>query len=185
MYCGAAPVVNLAWPGIGVESAPMTKNVILIASLALWGCAAPRQDASPAAARTETCQTPTEQDISALFDRWNRSLQTGDPQQVLANYAAGSLLLPTLSNKPRTTPAEQADYFVHFLANKPVGTIDWRSIHIDCNTAVDAGLYTFTYGTTGAAVKARYTFAYEWDGRQWLISHHHSSALPEKGVAPQ
>jgi hypothetical protein len=54
---------------------------------------------------------PTEQDIAALFDRWNQSLQTGDPQKVVANYAERSILLPTVSNKPRLTPAEKVDYF--------------------------------------------------------------------------
>jgi hypothetical protein len=42
-------------------------------------------------------------EISALFDRWNRSLQTGDPHKVVANYAERSVLLPTVSNKPRLT----------------------------------------------------------------------------------
>jgi uncharacterized protein (TIGR02246 family) len=132
------------------------------------------------AARTEVCKATNEQEISALFDRWNRSLQTGDPHKVVANYAERSILLPTVSNKPRLTAAEKEDYFHHFLENKPVGKIDLRIIEIGCNTAVDSGLYTFTYGTSGAQVKARYTFTYRWDGEQWLITTHHSSAMPEK-----
>lgn len=53
-----------------------------------------------------------------LFDRWNASLQTGNPQNVLANDARKSVLLPTLSNTPRLTPEQKADYFEHFLARK-------------------------------------------------------------------
>lgn len=131
-------------------------------------------------AHSQVCKATSEQEISALFDRWNRSLQTGDPHQVVANYAERSVLLATVSNQPRVTAAEKEDYFHHFLQNKPVGKIDWRMIQIDCNTAVDAGLYTFTFGATGAQVKARYTYTYKWNGQQWLITSHHSSAMPEK-----
>jgi uncharacterized protein (TIGR02246 family) len=130
-------------------------------------------------AESEVCQAYSEQQIASLFDRWNASLQTGDAKQVVANYAAKSFLLPTLSNKPRLTAAEKEDYFVHFLENKPAGTIDERFIEIRCNTAVDAGLYTFKFGN-GSQVKARYTFTYEWNGQAWLITSHHSSVMPEK-----
>ena len=129
---------------------------------------------------TEVCVQTNEREIASLFDRWNSSLQTGDPHKVVANYAVKSVLLPTLSNKPRLTPEEKEEYFHHFLENKPFGRIDWRTIEIDCNTAVDVGLYTFTFKKTGAQVKARYTFTYKWDGRQWLITSHHSSLMPEK-----
>ena len=138
--------------------------------------------ASPlsASARTESCKATSEKQIAGLFDRWNASLQTGDPAKVVANYAGKSILLPTVSNKPRLTAEEKVDYFEHFLARKPVGSIDSRSIEIDCNTAIDAGLYTFQFGD-GSSVKARYSFTYKWDGKQWLITSHHSSAMPEKG----
>lgn len=138
--------------------------------------------ASPmsASARSETCKAASERDIASLFDRWNASLQTGDPMKVVSNYAPKSVLLPTLSNKVRLTPDEKADYFEHFLQRKPVGSIDARSIEVDCNSAIDAGLYTFRFGD-GSSVQARYSFTYKWDGKRWAITSHHSSAMPEKG----
>lgn len=131
-------------------------------------------------ARTEACKATTDQEVAALFDGWNRSLQTGDPHQVVAHYANQSVLLPTLSNVPRLSAAQKEDYFEHFLRDRPAGRVDSRTILIGCNTAVDTGLYTFTFAGTGAVVKARYTYTYRWDGSRWLITSHHSSAMPEK-----
>jgi len=131
-------------------------------------------------ARSENCHAVTEKDIASLFDRWNSSLQTGDPKKVVANYATKSVLLATVSNTPRLTPEAKEDYFKHFLENKPMGKIDSRTITIHCNTAIDTGLYTFTF-RNGDKVKARYTYTYKWDGKSWLITSHHSSAMPEKG----
>src|SRR6266404_8739607 len=108
-------------------------------------------------ARSESCHAATEKQIASLFDRWNSSLQTGDPKKVVANYATKSVLLATVSNTPRLTPEAKEDYFEHFLEKKPVGKIDSSTIEIDCNTAFDAGLYTFTFGD-GSQVKARYTY---------------------------
>jgi len=131
-------------------------------------------------AHTEICKETTEQEIAALFDRWNHSLQTGNPHDVVTNYAERSILLPTLSSKPRLTRAEKEDYFHHFLKNRPSGRIDMRFIEIGCNTAVDAGLYTFTFASTGEEISGRYSFTYRWNGSEWLITSHHSSAMPEK-----
>ena len=96
-------------------------------------------------ARSEVCHDTSEKEIASLFDRWNASLQTGDPKKVFANYASKSILLPTVSNKPRLSAEEKVDYFEHFLQGKPVGTIDTGIIEIDCNSAIDAGLYTFKF----------------------------------------
>ena len=154
---------------------------IVIFVLSVAGCAANQGiSASARTSRTESCKDVSQQEIAGLFDRWNQSLQTGDPHKVVANYAERSILLPTVSNQPRLTPAEKEDYFHHFLENRPSGKIDMRGIFLGCNSAVDAGLYTFTFGTTNTAVKARYTYTYSWDGSQWLITSHHSSAMPEK-----
>lgn len=157
----------------------LTSVSALVATLLLSACASAPPSTSQISQRTEVCTTASEPQIAALFDRWNSSLQTGDPHKVAANYATQSILLATVSNKPRISSEEKEDYFHHFLENKPNGRIDMRVIQINCNTAVDAGLYTFTFAKTGAQVKARYTFTYKWDGKQWLITSHHSSAMPE------
>lgn len=160
------------------------KSLALIAlagCVLVVGCAS--NSGTPSASystRTEVCKVPTEQEVAALFDRWNQSLLTGDPHKVVANYAERSILLPTVSNKPRLTPAEKEDYFHHFLENRPSGKIDLRFVELGCNSAVDAGLYTFTFARTGAVVNGRYSYTYRWDGSKWLITSHHSSAMPEK-----
>jgi uncharacterized protein (TIGR02246 family) len=118
-------------------------------------------------------------EIAALFDRWNNSLRTGDPRKVVANYAPNSILLPTVSNRARFTIAEKEEYFMHFLMRRPEGSIDDRMIEVDCNSATDAGLYTFRFAD-GTKVKARYSFSYKKVGAEWLISSHHSSAMPER-----
>jgi uncharacterized protein (TIGR02246 family) len=134
----------------------------------------------PAFADTSmTCKAVTGSDISGLFDRWNASLKSGKPDEVVKNYATDSILLPTVSNKPRLTQDERRDYFVHFLEDHPVGEINMRRIKIGCNDALDAGIYTFTFGN-GSKVRARYTFTYVLQDGKWLISSHHSSAMPEK-----
>jgi len=110
----------------------------------------------PAFADTSmTCKAVTESDISGLFDRWNASLKSGKPDEVVKNYATDSILLPTVSNKPRLTQDERRDYFVHFLEDHPVGEINMRRIKIGCNDALDAGIYTFTSGN-GSKVRALY-----------------------------
>lgn len=134
---------------------------------------------------TEVCVAASEEDIAALFTRWNESLKTGDPYKVVANYADKSVLLATVSSKPRFTAAEKVDYFHHFLENQPDGRIDSRTIELDCNLAIDEGLYSFIFKKTGAVARARYTFTYKWDGKQWLITSHHSSRVPDEEAPPE
>lgn len=117
-------------------------------------------------------------DIEQLFDRWNDSLRSGDAHKVADNYVSDAVLLPTVSNKVRLTDAERVDYFEHFLEKKPEGKIDTRTIRLGCNKAIDTGTYTFTFADK-TEVSARYTFTYVWDGEEWKITSHHSSAMPE------
>lgn len=130
------------------------------------------------AAPAPDCVKVNEAQIEALFDKWNESLKTGDAKTVSENYLSDAVLLPTVSNKARLTDAERIDYFEHFLAKKPTGKIDTRTIRLGCNKAIDTGTYTFTFADK-STVSARYTFTYAWDGKEWKISTHHSSAIPE------
>ncbi|MEP6502735.1 MAG: SgcJ/EcaC family oxidoreductase [Betaproteobacteria bacterium] len=139
------------------------------------GLSAPAFAQAPAAV---ACKAVDEAQISALFDRWNDSLRTLDPDKVVANYAPDGVLLPTVSNEPRTDPAQIRAYFVKFLKSEPQGKIDRRIVKIGCNIAQDVGTYTFKF-KDGKTVHARYTYVYEWEDGQWLIAHHHSSAMPE------
>lgn len=138
---------------------------------------------SPGAPSTAACTPITEEEVAALFERWNDSLATGDPQEVADNYAEESILLPTVSNTPRLDREGKVDYFEHWLPNKPQGVVNERFVAIDCDTVVDAGVYTFTYAD-GTVVPARYTFTYAPKGDTWLITSHHSSAMPETDEPP-
>ena len=157
-------------------------TTLALACAVLMGCAStgsqPLASSSPPV--QATCKAITEPEVAALFERWNQSLKSLSATEVVKNYAARSILLPTVSNKARLSAAEKEDYFVHFLENKPQGRIDMRFVDIGCNTVLDAGLYTFSFAKTGTKVSGRYSFTYGWDGQQWLITSHHSSAMPEK-----
>lgn len=159
----------------------MSMSKVFIASIA-----ALLIPAAASAQSTQQCAAVTKEQVAGLFDRWNAALQTKNPDEVVKNYAADAVLLPTVSNKPRTNPAEIRDYFEHFVQKSPKGAIDTRTIHIGCNDAYDVGTYTFT--VTGAdgktsEVAARYSFVYELRDGKWLIVHHHSSAMPETAAA--
>lgn len=129
-----------------------------------------------------TPATAAEKEIAALFDRWNAALATGNPAEVARLYAPDGILEPTVSNQVRATPAAIQDYFTEFLKLKPQGVINYREIRVlDEDTALDAGVYTFSLTKDGqpTQVQARYTYVYEKIDGEWKIMNHHSSAMPE------
>lgn len=132
--------------------------------------------------KADITDLPREADIARLFDVWAMTLGTGDAREMAALYADDAVLLPTVSNKARTTPEAIQDYFTHFQAMRPRGTINERHIAVLGRTmAVDSGIYTFDIVRDGRAdyVVARYSFVYEKRDGQWLIISHHSSAMPQ------
>ena len=116
--------------------------------------------------------------IASLFEVWNNALQTGDPKKVAKLYETNAILLPTVSNKVRHNHEEIADYFVHFLAKGPVGKIDESNVRTFGDVAINSGVYTFTF-KDGSSVQARFSYVYRWNGQEWRIIEHHSSAMPE------
>lgn len=140
--------------------------------------------AAPPSSLAKSESLPSKALIAQQFQIWNAALQTGDPAKVAALYCnPGAVLLPTVSNKVRTTPAEITDYFEYFLKLKPKGKIDESYIRIlGPSEAVNSGIYTFTLTKDGKTedVQARYTFVYDKMHGKWCIMDHHSSAMPEK-----
>ncbi len=137
-----------------------------------------------AQAKTESCPDVTSAQIEGLFAQFNNAWATKDSAKVTALFTKEPVLLATVANKPRTSPAEVNDYFVGFLRSSPVGKIDTSTVEIDCNTASRVGTWTVTLtdAKTSAKtdVKARYSFIYRYEDGQWKIDHLHSSMMPEK-----
>ena len=130
----------------------------------------------------ENCASIDTAEVAAWFDQWNLSLASLNADSVAQRYWQDAVLLPTLSNTPRTTTEMVREYFEHFLAKHPRGRIDTRTIRLGCNLAIDMGTYTFALmDDQGHAsdVAGRYTFVYQHRGGAWKILHHHSSAMPE------
>ena len=126
----------------------------------------------------------TEEEVRNLFQLWNSALAMEDPDAVAKRYASRAVLLPTVSDVPRTDYDLIKDYFVGFLKNKPQGRIIESHVTIGNNWCQDAGVYEFTMGATGDKVRGRYSFVYVWEDEQWKISHHHSSVMPEAILGP-
>lgn len=138
--------------------------------------------ASTAKANASSCTVANDEALADLFRRWNLALASLDSSRVAALYWPDAVLLPTVSNVPRTDTASIKDYFVHFLQKFPRGQIVKRVTHHGCNASIDAGLYDFSVmdsSGNASVVSARYTFIYTYRDGTWKIQHHHSSALPE------
>ncbi len=119
-----------------------------------------------------------ENQITSLFNKWNNSLLTENPKEVIKLYTKDAILLPTLSNQVRHNHEEIEDYFVKFLSKSPQGKIDESNIRINDNIAINSGIYTFSFSDASTA-QARFTFVYKLVNNEWLIIEHHSSLLPE------
>ncbi|MFB2538169.1 MULTISPECIES: DUF4440 domain-containing protein [unclassified Acinetobacter] len=128
---------------------------------------------------SQVCKVTSEAEIATLFERWNKTLKTGNSNTVLSNYAKDSVLIPTVSNKVRFTYAEKKEYLDSFLKHRPHATVNSRTIRLGCNTAFDVGTYTLTFDQSEDVIDARYSFTYIWDGKKWLVQTHHSSSMPE------
>jgi uncharacterized protein (TIGR02246 family) len=133
--------------------------------------------ATTAHAKSERCSVVTKPQVESWFTAFNSAWATKQPATVTSLFTKDAVLLATVSNKPRTTPAEIEDYFVKFLKGSPVGTINSSTIKIGCNSIARVGTWTvgLTDTSTGAKsdVKASYSFIYKRENGQWKIDHLH------------
>lgn len=142
--------------------------------------------AQPALAKTNphraTCAKLTPAQLDSKFAEVNAAWASKNPDRVTALFDQDAVLLATLAGTPRTNPAGIRDYFVEFLQKSPVATLDSSTIKSGCNWALRAGAWTvnLTDKATGSksAVKARYTFLYQYERGAWKIEHLHSSVMP-------
>lgn len=142
--------------------------------------------AQPAMARMNpqraTCEKLSLAQMDKKFDEFNATWATKSPDRVTALFDQDAVLLATLAGTPRTEPTGIRDYFVEFLQKSPIATLDSSTIKSGCNWALRAGAWTvnLTDKATGAksAVKARYTFLYQYQQGAWKIEHLHSSVMP-------
>jgi len=70
-----------------------------------------------------TAEPITEKEVRGLFNLWNDALATLDPKKVANRYAKKGVLLPTVSDVPRTDYPGIEDYFTNFLKLKPQGKV--------------------------------------------------------------
>merc|ERR1712151_1220550 len=146
-----------------------------------WKISQHHSSVMPEGIVTGTTLTPFE--VRKLFDLWNDALATLDSDKVAARYAKSPILLPTVSDLPRTDYKLIKNYFDDFLLKKPQGKILEGEITVGPNWCQDAGIYEFTMGSDGSVVKARYSFVYVLEDGEWKIVHHHSSVMPEALLA--
>lgn len=124
-------------------------------------------------------RAPDVPNAALLFDAWIAALQSGAPDALTALYCPQAVLLPTAADDARVGHARIHDYFVHFMASRPQARILERHTQTGWDMIVDMGSYAFSFAD-GRDVAARYTFVYRPVAGRWRITHHHSSAMPER-----
>lgn len=152
-----------------------------------WGTAfALAAIALPAAGNAQSrqmkCAPVNSAAVEAQFDRFNQAWASRSPDKVTALFARNAVLLPTISNQPRTDHAAIRDYFVKFLAGSPQGRIETSTVKLGCNAAARLGTWSVTMnGADGKpqTVHGRYSFIYVYENGDWKIDHLHSSLNPE------
>lgn len=161
--------------------------VLALSSGVAAGSPTPVTGAGTGPVAAEHCAPVDAATVSGFFDQWNLALASLDADTVTARYWPDAVLLASASGAPRASATLIHDYFVQFLAQRPRGHIDSRSIQVGCNLAIDAGSYTFSMmGANGevSETPALYTFVYQYRNGAWKILHHHFSMLAEPGAAP-
>ncbi|KGK57477.1 hypothetical protein NC00_12525, partial [Xanthomonas cannabis pv. phaseoli] len=82
---------------------------------------------------TEKASLPADgeaREVAALFDTWNAALASGNPHKVADLYAPDGVLLPTVSNEVRASRSQIEKYFEMFLAKKPKGVVNYRTVRV-------------------------------------------------------
>lgn len=119
--------------------------------------------------------------VAKNFSLWKKFLKNKNEKEITGLYENNVSFLPTLSKKFKTKKKEVAEYFQHFLKNKPrVKILKDKIQTISQNCYIHSGLYNFFLEKRKKTIKARFTFIWKKNRNgNWKIIHHHSSLLPK------
>jgi uncharacterized protein (TIGR02246 family) len=120
-------------------------------------------------------------DAGAVIDHWITAFNQDNPDLISALYAPGALLHATTSPQLYIGNEAIRDYFKNFRGNGKNAAVTERHMIVLSDAAVmGVGFYKFDVGLNGQQVPrpARFTFVLTKHDGRWLITHHHSSALP-------
>lgn len=133
-------------------------------------------------AATAIAATNPDPQIQKLGQDWAMALSSGDPQKIVALYDNNAILYATFTDQINSRQG-LVDYFTKLMQNKNLKVeFNNQNIRRYSDTAINSGLYTFSFDSNGKTVKvpARYSFVYSLvPNKGWLIVDHHSSKLPQ------
>jgi len=119
--------------------------------------------------------------IQRVTDEWAKTLNAHDPIKVAALYDESFILYATLKTRINTMEG-LVQYFTDLVKRDSFKVVfNEQSIRVYGATAVNSGIYTFSYKENGKVKElvARFTFVYALTPAGWKIVDHHSSVLPE------
>lgn len=140
-----------------------------------------------AAAATDTppssCRQAIPSEVTALLNRWQTAVGTGDADAIAEFYAESAVLFPAMGENPRQGRAAIRSYFAEFAGRHPLPTVTMRSVMAGCGMATEMGTARFqvtgTRKGTRMFVGGRYsTVLMETNGR-WLIAQQSLSMMPQ------
>jgi hypothetical protein len=120
--------------------------------------------------------------IQRMSENWAEYLNSHQPARTAALYENHISLYATFKVKVDNY-RELVAYLTRLTNKKDFKVVfDEENIRIYGPTAVNSGLYTFSYKdkeNNPVIVPARFTFVYTLTPQGWRIVEHHSSELPE------
>ncbi len=122
----------------------------------------------------------TQDQILAMTQSWQNAINSRNAEKITALYDKNAFLYATFEDM-LSSQEQILGYFKKLVKHDNLKVkFDKQNIRLYGETAIDSGLYTFTYDDKGkeVMVPARYTLVYTHTPNGWTIVEHHSSVLP-------
>lgn len=121
------------------------------------------------------------EEANGVIDRWAAAFTANDVETLLKLYSPRAILLGTVSPIIAEGSEPIRAYFSRLRnSGSKVVLGDRRTMVLGDGAALGAGFYEFTQIRGGEPVKttARFSMVVVREGEEWVIAHHHSSAVP-------